>query len=80
MTGLNELYSGISKQENAYPKDEARDINAGKIKSIFLNFYQYVKCASRGKKLWTTFTPHIEAHTKLSLALHLANLTITLSS
>jgi hypothetical protein len=43
-------------------------------------FYQHVKRASRGKKLWTIFTPHTEMHTKLSLALHLANLTIIISS
>jgi hypothetical protein len=32
------------------------------------------------KRFQTTFTPHTEMHTKLSLALHLANLTIILSS
>ena len=37
-------------------------------------------CNQRGKKLWTTFISHTEMHTKLSLALHLANLTIILSS
>jgi hypothetical protein len=32
------------------------------------------------KKLWTPFTPHTKTNTKLSLALHLANLTIIISS
>jgi hypothetical protein len=47
----------------------AGDFNAGK-----LTFYQHVKCANRGtKKLSTTFTPHTEMWTKLSLTLHLVN-------
>ena len=77
---LNELYSAISKQENDHPEaglSVARDFNAGKLKSVLLNFYQHVKYATRGgKKLWTTFTPHTETRAKLSLALHLGNLTI----
>ena len=43
-------------------------------KSVLPNFYQHVKCATIGKKLSTTFTPHTEMHTKLSPAIHLANL------
>jgi hypothetical protein len=55
--------------------------DAGKLKSVLPNFYQHVTCATRGiKNLKITFTPHTEMHTKLSLVLHLANLTITLSS
>jgi hypothetical protein len=81
---LNELYSVKSKQENVYPEATllvAGDFNAGKLKSVLPNFYQHVKCATRGgKKLWPTFTPHTETPTKLYLALHLANLTIIISS
>jgi hypothetical protein len=32
------------------------------------------------KELWTTYTPHTEVNTMLSLALHLAKLTIMLTS
>ena len=63
-TTLNELYKAISKQENAHPEAVLLDLNAGNLKSVLLHFYQM-------------FTPHTE---KLSLALNLANLTITLSS
>jgi hypothetical protein len=52
-TALNELYTAISKQENAHPEAAllvARDINAGKLKSVLPNIYQHVKCATRGKK------------------------------
>ena len=81
---LTEVFSAISKQENAHPEVAlivAGDFNSGKLKSVLPNFYQYVKmCNQRGKKLWTTFTPHTETRTKLSLALHLENLTIILSS
>ena len=83
-TALNELYSAISKQENAHPEAAflvAGDFNARKLKSVLPNFYQHVKYATRGKKkLWTPFTPHTETHTKLSLALHLVNPITTLSS
>jgi hypothetical protein len=58
----------------------AGDFNAGKLKLILPNFYQHVKCASEENKFWTTFTPHTETHAMLSLTLHLANLTIILSS
>ncbi|CDR01062.1 unnamed protein product [Oncorhynchus mykiss] len=65
-TTLNALYTAISKQENAHPEAAllvAGDFNAGKP-----HFYQHVKCATRGRKNpWTTFTPHTETHTKLSL-------------
>jgi hypothetical protein len=83
-TALNELYSAISKQENAHRETVllvAGDLNVWKLEYILPNFYQHVKCATReGKKLWTAFTPHTETHTKLSLTLHLANLTIIESS
>jgi hypothetical protein len=49
---LNELYSTISKQENAHPEvalQVVRDLNAGKLKYILPNFYQHVKHATRGK-------------------------------
>jgi hypothetical protein len=52
-TALNELYSTISKQENAHPEAAlpvAWDYNAGKLKSVLPNFYQHVKCATRGNK------------------------------
>ena len=51
-TALNELYSAISKQENAHPEAVllvAGDFNAGKYKSVLQNFYQPVKCATRRK-------------------------------
>ena len=32
-----------------------------------------------GEKNWINFTPHTKTHTKLSLTLHLANLTIIIS-
>jgi hypothetical protein len=73
-TALNELYKAISKRENAHPKVAllvAEDFNAGKLKSVIPNFYQHVTCTTRGKK-----TPHTETRTKLSLVLHMANLTI----
>ena len=62
------MYKAISKQENAHPEAAllvARDFNAGKLKSALPHFYQHVTCATRGKK--TTFTPHTEMRTKLSL-------------
>ena len=43
---------------------DGRGFNADKLKSILPNFYQHVE---------TTFTPHKETHTKLFLAIHLAN-------
>ena len=50
---VNELYSAISKQENAHPEAVAllvaRGFNAGKLKSVLQNFYQHVRCATRGK-------------------------------
>ena len=73
-SALNELYTVISKQENAHPEMAplvAEDFNARKLKSILPHFYQHVKCATREKKkLYTTFTTHTETRTKLSLALH----------
>ena len=53
-TTLNELYTAISKQENAHPEAAllvARNFNAGKLKSVLPNFYQHVERATRGKKL-----------------------------
>ena len=56
-TALNELYRVISKQENAHPEvalivaADFNDNNAGKFKSVLPHFYQYVTCATRGKKL-----------------------------
>ena len=52
-TALNELYCTISKQEIAHPEAAllvAGDFNAGKLKSVLHNFYQHVKCATRGEK------------------------------
>ena len=49
---LNELYSAIIKQENAHPEAEllvGSDFNGGKLNSVLPNFYQHVKCATRGK-------------------------------
>ena len=53
-TALNELYTTISKQENAHPEAAllvAGDFNIGKLKSVWPNFYQHVKCATRGKQI-----------------------------
>jgi hypothetical protein len=63
--------------ENAHPEAVllvAGDFNAGKLKSVLPYFYQHVKCATRGE------TRGGKKHTKLSLAIHLANLPIILSS
>ena len=55
-------------------------------KSLSHNFYQHVKCATRGKitldHLYSILQFVFEEvlHTKLSLTLHLVNLTINLSS
>lgn len=60
-TTLSQLYKEISKQGTAHTEPAllvAGDFNAGKlIKSVLPNFYQHVKCASRGKKLLITCTP-----------------------
>ena len=57
----------------------AGDFNAGKLKSILPHFYQHVKCATRGEKtLDHLYSTHREP--KLILTLHLAKLTIILSS
>jgi hypothetical protein len=57
----------------------ASDFNAIKLKSVLPNFYQHVTRVNRGKKTFAPFTPHTETPKKLSLALHLVNLTTTLS-
>ena len=68
-TALNELYSAISKQENAYPEAAlllARDFNAGKLKSVSPNFYQRVKCSTRGKEtLDHLYSTHRDAYKAL---------------
>jgi hypothetical protein len=51
-TAFTELYSAINSQENAHPEAVllvAGDFISGKLKSVLAIFYQYVKCASRGK-------------------------------
>ena len=51
-TTLNDLYSAISKQENAHPEEAllaAGNLNVWTLKSILPNFYQHAKCATRGK-------------------------------
>jgi hypothetical protein len=76
-TTLNELYTAIREQDDAHPEAallKARDFNAGKLKSVLPQFYQHVICATRGKK---SKPPLL--HTQ-RFALHLANLTIILSS
>ena len=70
-TTLNELYSAICKQENAYPETAllvAGDFNAGKLKSVLPNFYQHVKCATRGKGKITfdhLYSTHRDAYNAL---------------
>ena len=62
---LNELYSAISKQENAHPELAlllAGDFNAGKLKSVWTNF----KCATRGKiTLDHLYSTHRDAYKAL---------------
>jgi hypothetical protein len=66
---LNELYSAISKQENAHPEAVllvARYFNAVKIKSVLPDFYQHVKCATRGKiTLDYLYSTHRDAYKAL---------------
>jgi hypothetical protein len=58
----------------------AGDFIAGKLKSVLPIFYKHCKRATRGKTtLDHLYSTHRDAY-KLSLALHLANLTIILSS
>jgi ribosome assembly protein 1 len=76
------LYRTMSKQENAHPEAAllvAGDFNAGKLKSIFPHYYQHINHATRGERTRSPLL-HTQMHTKFSLTLHLANLTITLSS
>ena len=66
---LNELYSAISKWEKAHPEGAllvAGDFNAGKLKSVLPNFYQHVKCATRGKiTLDHLYSTHRDAYKAL---------------
>ena len=70
-TALNELYRGISKQENAHSEAaflEAGDFNAGKLTSVYHIFYQLVTCASRGDKtLGHLYSTPINTYKALSL-------------
>ena len=53
-TTLNELYTAISKQENAHPEAAllvAEDFDAGKLKSVLPNFSQFVKYVTGGGPL-----------------------------
>ena len=53
-TALSQLYKEISKQETTHPEAVllvARDFNAGKLESVLPNFYQHVKCATKGKTI-----------------------------
>ena len=77
-TALSQLYKEISKQENAHPEAVllvAGDFIAGKLKSVLLNFYQHVKCETRGNLFYRS--PVLHTH---SLALHLVNPNTILSS
>ena len=78
-----ELYKSISKQENAHPEAVllvAGDFNAGKLKSIYLISTTMSHVQSFFYLILYNLYLHTEARTKLSLALHLVNLTIILSS
>ena len=81
-TTLNELYGAINKQENAHPEAThlvAGDLNAGKLKSVLPNFYQHVTCATRREEtLDLLYSTHRNKYKALP-ALHVANLTITLT-
>jgi hypothetical protein len=53
-TALYELYFARCKQANFHPEATllvAGDFNAGKLKSVLLNFYRHVKCKTRGKPI-----------------------------
>jgi hypothetical protein len=53
-TALSHLYKEISKQGTTHPEAALlvdRDFNAGKLKSVLPNFYQHVKCSTRGAKI-----------------------------
>jgi hypothetical protein len=55
----------IGKQENAHPEVAilvTRDFNAGKLKSVLPNFYQHIKCATRGKKNSRPLLVHTQRH------------------
>jgi hypothetical protein len=64
---LNELYSAISKQENAHPELLiADDFNAGKLESVFKNLDQHVKCTTRRKTtLDHLYSTHRDAYKSL---------------
>ena len=68
-TTLNQLYKEISKQETTHPKAAllvVGDFNAGKLKSILPNFYQHVKCATRGEKILDhLYSTHRDAYKAL---------------
>ena len=81
-TTLNQQYKAISKQENAHPEAMllvAGNFNAGKLKSVLPHLYQHVQ--PQEKKNYRPPLLHTQRFiTKLSPTLHLANLTIILSS
>jgi endonuclease/exonuclease/phosphatase (EEP) superfamily protein YafD len=66
---INELYSAINKQQNTHPEATllvAGDFNAGKLKSVLPNFYQHVKCTTRGKiTLDHLYSTHRDAYKAL---------------
>jgi hypothetical protein len=66
-TALNELYTTTGKQETAHPEAALLvDFNAGKLKSVLPNFYQHVKCATRGEKtLDHLYSTHRDAYKAL---------------
>jgi hypothetical protein len=68
-TALNELYTTISKQENAHPEAAllvAGDFNSGKLKSVLPNFYQHFKCATSEKKILAhLYSTHRDAYKAL---------------
>ena len=68
-TALGQLYKEISKQETTHPEAAllvAGDFNAGKLKSVIPNFYQHVKCATRGKTtLDHLYSTHRDAYKAL---------------
>jgi hypothetical protein len=82
-TTLNELYKAINKQENAHPEAlllVAWGLMQGNLNLFYLIFTSMLYVQQDGKKtLDHLYFTHREA-SKLSLALHLTNLTIILSS
>ncbi len=66
---LNDLYQHISEQQTAHPDAFlilAGDFNHTDLKSVFPKIHQHIDFPTRGKTLWTLFTPPREEFTRPS--------------